>query len=311
MPYNHQGIFTTSLNSMKQLLFSLLLLISCNISARTLSIQDIPPRFAITPHGQIEYYKMGKGTPIILIPGYATDLTSWNREFLIALAKQHELIILNNRNVGRSFGYSTDYDSKVLANDVSDLCKALRLKKTNVLGISMGGMIAQQFAVLHPEQLYKLVLINTAIAGQKSVRPPADIANRLLNMPTNKFKRYQLSLELFFPPEWKTRMAFALIFERFQPQSYQEINLPVTLSPQQHLLMRWLADNATRSKLKKVTAPVLILNGQADIVIPPENSIILTKIFPHATLVRWKDGGHAMIYQFPLQMANVINHFLE
>ena len=57
--------------------------------------------------------------------------------------------------------------------------------------------------------------------------------------------------------------------------------------------------------------PVLILNGEADSVIPPINSIILTRTIPHAQLVRWKEGGHAMIYQYPEQIANTVNDFIS
>lgn len=79
---------------------------------------------------------------------------------------------------------------------------------------------------------------------------------------------------------------------------------------QRQLIERWLDDNATAKKISQLPMPVLVLNGEADIVIPPVNSEILANTIPHAQLVRWKEGGHAMIYQYPVEMGNKINHFI-
>jgi pimeloyl-ACP methyl ester carboxylesterase len=70
-------------------------------------------------------------------------------------------------------------------------------------------------------------------------------------------------------------------------------------------------DDTTGEKIKYLTMPVLILNGEADAVIPPANSLILARTIPHAQLVRWKTGGHAMIYQYPDEMATAINRFIN
>ena len=129
--------------------------------------------------GQIEYYRFGHGSPVVLIPGYATDVTSWNREFLTKLAEKHQFILLNNRNVAGSPIHSNSYRSEDLANDVYLLIKKLDLKKPAVVGISMDGMIAQQLAVLHQKSLVQLILINTSIAGSQAVHPDPVIEKQL------------------------------------------------------------------------------------------------------------------------------------
>lgn len=302
---------------MNSILYRLLLLVivlmlsACSSHHAYENLAMIPAEMAPVKNGHIQYYRFGQGSPIVLIPGYATDISSWNRKFLNALAQQHQLIILNNRHVGGSSIQSDHYASQDLANDTYQLMQDLHLRKPAVLGISMGGMIAQQLAVLHPDKIGHLILINTAIAGQATVHPSPEVEMTLRNMPESKLGRYQVALKLFFPPDWRMRMAYALAFDRFQPQHYQEIDAAKVIPEQRRLILAWLNDDKTAKKIQKLPMPTLILNGEADIVIPPINSVILLKTIPHAQLYRWKEGGHALNYQFPNQVALTINHFIK
>src|SRR5476651_289295 len=96
------------------------------------NLKKIHPQYAAVKNGNIEYYRFGKGSPIILIPGYVTDVSSWDSDFLAALAAQHQVIVLNNRNVGRSYVQSSQYESQDLANDIYQLIQQLGLKKPAV-----------------------------------------------------------------------------------------------------------------------------------------------------------------------------------
>ncbi|MHB1949013.1 MAG: alpha/beta fold hydrolase [Gammaproteobacteria bacterium] len=197
-----------------------------------------------------------------------------------------------------------------MAKDTYQLIQDLHLRKPAILGISMGGMIAQQLAVLQPDKIGHLILINTAIAGKNTVHPSPEVEATLLNMPESKLGRYQVALKLFFPPDWRVRMAYALAFDRFQPLHYQEIDAAKVIPKQRQLILGWLQDDKTASKINKLSVPTLILNGEADIVIPPVNSVILLRAIPHAQLYRWREGGHALNYQFPNQLALTIHHFM-
>src|SRR3990167_166190 len=222
------------------------------------NLKKIHSHYVPVKNGHIEYYRLGRGSPIILIPGYMADVSSWNREFLAALAQQHQVIVLNNRNVGGSLIHSSHYESQDLANDTYQLIQTLNLKKPAVLGISMGGMIAQQLAVLHADKVGQLILINTAIAGKQAVHPNPLVEKKMLNIPQNKLGLYLTAIDLFFPSTWKMQMAYVLALNRFQPENYKEINFKNVTSQQQHLLMHWVSDNTTANKIKKLTLPVLI-----------------------------------------------------
>jgi pimeloyl-ACP methyl ester carboxylesterase len=275
------------------------------------NIKQLTPHIAKIQQGKIEYYQMGSGSPIVLIPGYATDVTSWNRDFLAVLSQQHRIIVMNNRNVGASSTEARNYAMKDMANDTYFLIKKLGLKKVTVIGISMGGMIAQQLALSHPASLDHLILINTAIAGQQAIMPTPDVEKKLRELPKSKLGFYMSAVDLFFPPTWKARMAISLATDRFQPGRYTEIDAGRVMPEQQRVITQWFADNNAAAKLKNIRLPVLILNGKADIVIPPANSMILAENIPKAKLIRWKDGGHAMIYQYPVEMGRVINDWLR
>lgn len=264
----------------------------------------------LTLHGQIEYYCLGNGSPIILIPGYLTDISSWDYSFLAALATQHTLIIMNNRNVGRSWNPSSYYEMRDLANDVSEVIQQLDLKKPAILGISMGGMIAQQVAIDHPQQVGKLILINTAVAGKNFIQPSPAIASQIFYMPHDKLRRYFLAIQLFFPFESRLAMSYALAFNRFLPSDYVEINPMLVQYQQQLSLLHWMQDEKAAEKIAHLNLPVLILSGDSDAVIPPINSDILQHTIRHSKLIRFRAGGHAMIYQYPGWVAKAINDFL-
>jgi pimeloyl-ACP methyl ester carboxylesterase len=298
------------------ILIFIMLLSACSPykqSTQTMTTEQLAklhPHYVATDKGRIEYYRFGQGSPIVLIPGYATDISSWDREFLATLAQHHQVIVLNNRNVGGSFSQSKHYDSQDLAKDTHQLITKLKLTKPAVLGISMGGMIAQQLAVMYPNQLGQLILINTAIAGKKAVHPSEKVEKELLDMPQNKLGRYMVAMKLFFPDTWKTRMAVALAVDRFQPENYLEINPKITMVEQRRLVVHWLDNEKAAKQISHLQLPVLILNGEADVVIPPVNSVILARSIPNAKLQRWKEGGHAMIYQYPKQIANSVSDFI-
>lgn len=267
--------------------------------------------FISVEKGQLEYYQLGSGSPIVLITGYGMDISSWNRKFLLALSKQHRVVVFNNRNIGRSFIRSLKYDTVSLARDTHQLISKLHLKKPAVLGISMGGMIAQQFAVLYPKQVSHLILINTAIAGKKAIHPSIATERKVWAMPASKFGQYFFALNLFFPTDEKWRMAVVLVKDRFSPKDYVSLDVSGVLPFQRLLVLRWLHNEAVAERLAKLTLPVLVLNGASDAVIPPINSNILVQVIPHAKLQQWRDGGHAMIYQYPEELAQVINRFMQ
>lgn len=272
--------------------------------------KNIMPKIMEVPHGKIEYYRFGHGTPLILIAGYFANVKSWNMPFLKALAAQHDVIILDNRNVGGSINYSKNYSARDLADDVNNLITKLHLSHVNVLGISMGGMIAQQFAIAYPEKVDHLILVNTFIAGMPPMMPNKEVQADLYSGPKGKLKQYLMAIRILFPPEDRTKMFFAFIRDRFNPSTKEAALSQDVIKQQQKLVLAWMKDTSALKKIKRLNMPVLILSGGADSIIPYPNSDVLKKEIPHAKLIRWNEGGHAMIFQYPESIASVINQWL-
>lgn len=270
----------------------------------------VTPQMITIPNGKIEYYRFGHGTPLILITGYFANVKSWNMTFLKNLAEKHDVIIFDNRNVGGSVNFSNRYTSFDLAEDVNYLLKALNISRANILGISMGGMIAQQFAISYPKKVDHLILVNTFIAGIPPVMPSEEIKADLYAQPKGKIKQYLMALRLLFPPQDRSKMFFSFIRDRFNPPTKEAPLSQSVIKQQQNLVNRWMKDTVALQKIKQLKMPVLILSGGSDYIIPYANADVLKKEIPRAKLVRWKDGGHAMTFQHPEAIANVINQWL-
>lgn len=278
---------------------------------RPVEFAQLMPHYATVNNGRIEYYRFGHGTPLILLAGYGTDVTSWNRPLLNVLAQQHEVILPNNRHVAGTVMQAGSYQMSDLANDNYHLIKALHLHKPAVLGISMGGMIAQQLAIQHQSSLGALILVNTGIAGKQAVHPAPEVEKQLLTLPTTALGFYHSALQLFFPPYSRRAMSISLIKDRFLPARYTTMNRGAVMPEQRRMIQQWAENNEEVKKLQHLHLPVLILSGTADIAIPPGNSMALVRAIPNARLIHWRQGGHGMLHQFPREIGDVINQFLS
>jgi pimeloyl-ACP methyl ester carboxylesterase len=124
----------------------------------TVSIASVPVRIAHTRLGAVAYRAAGSGPPLVLITGYSATMESWDRSFVDALAQRYHVVIFDNAGVGQTQALPGPLSIDAMANQTSALIATLGLRQPNVLGWSMGSMIAQALAVLHPDQVRRLVL---------------------------------------------------------------------------------------------------------------------------------------------------------
>lgn len=119
----------------------------------------------IDTNGQQIYYEMhGEGEPLILIMGIGGDSTLWAPYQVPAFSTIFQVIVLNNRDAGRSSKTSLSYTIADMADDVVGLMDGLGVERAHILGISMGGMIAQEFALRYSDRLSKLIMTGTGAA---------------------------------------------------------------------------------------------------------------------------------------------------
>jgi len=137
---------------------------------RAPDVIDTPTKIADTPAGAVGYREVGKGSPILLIMGLGGSMDAWRPAFVAALATGHKVVMFDNAGVGDTAQLASPLTITDMAGQTSALISTLHLGRVAVLGWSMGGMVAQALAVLHPTQVSKLVLAATQ-PGTGHARP--------------------------------------------------------------------------------------------------------------------------------------------
>ena len=233
----------------------------------------------------LRYEIHGSGHPLILIVGFGATLDLWSDDFVGPLAEFFQVIIFDNRGVGGSTAPDGRMSMEIYAQDVIKLMDSLGLAKAHVLGISMGGMIAQQLAVSYPDRISKLVLGATSCSA-KFIRKNPRIASLLvLKWAPRIAMRALLSKEFI-----ATQPA---LVERLLQVSRAHPASASTMKRQSKAVKHYdLAENVSA-----IAAPTLIMAGTDDQIINHENSDILAAKIRHSQLIKYLGVGHI----FPLE----------
>lgn len=248
----------------------------------------------------IFYEQKGEGFPLILIMGLSGNLDWWPDQLVDALAAHYQVIMFDNRGAGRSDVPVGNYDISLFSEDTLALMDALGIKKAHVMGVSMGGMIAQELTLRHPERVEKLILGCTNCGPGHSIPAGPEVLAALMrgSADTEGF------LKTLFAPEYL----------RENPEKIQAFLRKYSMAPiknegfmgQIGAIMRF--DSFDR--LSEITAPVLVLAGGEDILIPAGNSDILVDNIPGAKLKVYPKCGHGFIDQVWQQVYQDLMTFL-
>jgi pimeloyl-ACP methyl ester carboxylesterase len=281
----------------------------CSIDvARPDNALTLHQQIAQTANGPIGYYEFGQGSPLVLITGYRATLSEWSAYFLAGLATKHRVIVFDNRGIGQSAPDVESYRVKDLARDTAALVKALGFHSVTVLGWSMGGIIAQQLALDDPELVENLVLLNSAPPGRNSVPVSNQVEEVLSGRGDSSLNNI---IKVLFPAGVVQRAGHCFVGDMFAPRDYTTTTVSADVTAVQERLMRsWALNDLSFARLHRTRVRTLVLSGTGDKVLVPDNSITLSKVIPHAKLVEVKEGGHAMMYQYPKALADEINTFI-
>ena len=254
------------------------------------------------------YYEIhGDGYPFLLIRGLSSDVYRWPPIFIKEISRYFKVVLFDNRGAGRTDKPDIEYSIKMMADDTIGLMNAMNIEKTNVLGYSMGGSIAQEIVLNYPERVNNLILCGAGCGG-----PKAKVANtEVLNLLT--FDRKGMT------PEQVLRKTLPILFpENFiksHPEEIEEYIRRSSLAPiPAHSYQRQLgaiANFKSYSRLKNIETSTLIISGKKDILVPSQNSEVLAENISGAKLSLLDEVGHAMFTQKPILLAKVINHFLK
>lgn len=249
----------------------------------------------------IAYKLFGKGDPVLMIPGFSMTKEMWG-PILNDLSENHTVIIFDNRGIGETTAGNRTFSMNQFINDIVGLIEALEIEKPiDVLGLSLGGMIAQELAMSHPEIVNHLIVVASSCGGEKSL-PPQLSPRDLQSMQTGTANK-SLFLHALFPDNWirensdEINRTFAL------PQVSQEILLKYG-----EAVSKWKGSCDSISNIDK---PVLVITGTEDITSPPINSLKIAEKIPSAWLIQIDGGGHGVMQQYPETVDKIIEIFLS
>ena len=272
-------------------------------AATPANIVAVPVEFAHTSAGRVGYRQVGRGSPLLLVTGFSASMDDWAPAFVDALASEHRVIVFDNSGVGQTAQSSTALSITTMANQTSALISALGLGRTAVLGWSMGGMIAQELAVLHPSQVSRLVLAATqAGTGTALPVPPAAAADAASTNPAKV-------LGILFPAGQSVAEQ-AYVKGILSYPGYYEAP-PSVKTAQSRAIQHWLGGADPGAALvKDLRIPTLVADGTEDALDPVANDTLLHRIIPGAQLVLYPGAGHGFLFQDAALFVARVDQFL-
>jgi len=271
------------------------------------SITSRPIQVIQTSDGSVSYRSVGSGPPLVLIMGYSGSQDDWAPELVDALAAQHRVIIFDNAGIGHTTMPAGTLSISGMAKQTAAFINALGLKHPDVLGWSMGGMVAQALAVLHPDDVHRLVLSATYSGNGKATSPSP--ANAAALVEAAKTGDTNAIMALIFPANQLAAQESAYIRGvSGYPRFYQA---PEALAVAQHAAISSWATGAIVAGHGHISAPTLIGDGADDLMTPPANVQKMVREIPGARSVIYPDAGHGFLFQDASAWAARINAFLK
>ncbi|HYB06547.1 MAG TPA: alpha/beta hydrolase [Nitrososphaerales archaeon] len=254
---------------------------------------------------QIYYEVHGEGIPLVMIMGLGANLDWWDPRMVQELSKRFMTVLFDNRGAGRTDVSDRNYTIRLLADDTAALMNGLGISRAHVLGISMGGMIAQELALNYPQKVEKLVLCSTFCGGEKSVLPSGDVMGTLTadrgTMSHEEVVKMVIPVILTEDFVKKNPELVELLMQRI-------LKSPISVEPYRRQLSAVLEFN-THARLPQIKAPTLILCGRKDILVPPGNGPILAEAIPNSRLVYLERSAHALAEDMD-EVINLVTGFL-
>lgn len=253
----------------------------------------------------LHYEVYGQGDPLVLIPGFAAGAWIWTRQ-VTPLSSTYRVVTFDPRGIGQSSFDSEPVSMRLLADDTAALLRQLGIEKAHVLGVSFGGFVAQEFALAYPEMTRTLSLCCTSFGGPNHVAPSLDILAAVISTDGfNTEARVRRNLLPAFSPE----------FVRNHPGQVDEmINLRLASSVLEEAyrsqLKAGLGFNA-ESRVGDIKVPTLVLSGDADAIVPAQNSRNLAAQIPGAELRLVQGGSHLFFIERSEEFNRIIMEFFS
>jgi 3-oxoadipate enol-lactonase len=246
--------------------------------------------FITSGGARIYWNESGSGDPLLLIMGLAYTSDMWHRT-LPVLSPHYRTIFFDNRGVGKSDVPAGPYSIAQMADDAAAVLDAAGVKRAHILGASMGGMIAQEFTIRYPERVGALILGCTACGGTHSVSADPEVLQTLMARATMSAEQGVEAMVPFIydPATPRARIDEDLAVRRLTYPT------PAGYLAQVQAIFAW----TSFGRLSQIHVPTLIVHGEHDRLVPPENARILAEHIAGSKLVMLKHASHLFMTDEP------------
>jgi pimeloyl-ACP methyl ester carboxylesterase len=245
------------------------------------------------------------GIPLVMLQRFRGNMDDWDPLVVDGLAYERPVVLFDGRGIGRSGG-TTPSDVDAMADDAAAFIDALGEKHVDLLGFSLGGMVAQQMLIERPELIRTATLVGTGPPASTGVFSP-DVEKAASKIPADA----QSLLSLFFEPSESSQSAGRRHVERLMLRADREPPTGEnTVKAHVAAIRAWTQKAGSTDKLANVGPPVLVVSGSHDIMIPTANSYNLSQQLPNAELIVYPDSGHGSLFQYPERFARDVAGFV-
>ena len=253
----------------------------------------------------MEFYVEGSGAPLLMISGFTAQASGWSEPFTGRLQESFSTIRYSHRGTGTSERLEGEITLRDLADDAAGLLSTLGIEKAHVFGVSMGGMVAQELTLNHPQRVQGLVLGCTACGGEHRVAAEPEVMALLMPEPgLSREEQVRRSWPALTTPEF-------LESHRDVMEDRLRVSL-VNPTPIETAVRQMAAVQAFDSfdRLPQIGAPTLVLHGDQDVLVPVANAQLLKDRIPGAELCIVPGAGHLFAFEFPEESAAAVVEFL-
>ena len=282
-------------------------------TATTASATTAPTEFLRAKDETYAYRRVGGGIrrPLLCLQHFTGTLDNWDPAVTDPLGDGREVILFDSAGIGRSTGKVPTTVAGMAAHALAFL-DGLCVTSCDVLGFSLGGMVAQQMALDRPSSIHRMILVGTAPRGGEDIMH-LDKPTLATHLGDPTLKGYAVLQKIFFAPTSSSQDAGGAFIERLvqRTEDLDTASGPDVVAAQMAAFREWEQPTETRfGDLKAVYQPTLVINGIRDEMIPISNSYRLAENLPNAVLLAYPDSGHGSLFQFHESFTRHVAAFL-